>query len=193
MPLDASRNSLVLPLLGLLVEEPAHAYDLAARLDERYGHLSVSRSTVRSLLKAIERAGLVAARRPEQVGNRPPRTTYELTAAGMAQFRRRVEAGLRDAPVASVDFTMAVAYLGILPAEQAATRLDGRADRLDRELTALRARPADVREAHMLEAAYWGTVVAAEAAWLRALAGRIRAHDIEWPGGQPAEPEEIQA
>lgn len=176
----------MLPLLGLLVEQPSHAYELTARLRERYGQPPVTRSTVTSLLKALERAGLVASRLPEQVRNRPPRTAYELTEAGMADFRRKVEAGLRDGQVASVDFIMAVAYAGALPADHAASILDARADRLDQDLAALRRaeRPEGVAEVHMLEAAYWRTIVTAETTWIRTLASRIRSHDIDWPGSR---------
>ncbi|RKN15790.1 PadR family transcriptional regulator [Micromonospora musae] len=185
MPLDATRNSLVLPMLGLLVEQPAHAYDLTRRLHERYAQVSVTRSTVTSLLKALDRAGLLSARPAERSGNRPPRTTYELTEAGVAEFRQRVEAGLRDTAVASLDFVMAVAYVAILPADLAASVLEERADRLDHELAALRAEPHGVLEVHMLEVAYWRAVVAAEVAWARTLVRRIRSHDIDWPGGSP--------
>ncbi|MFC0506706.1 PadR family transcriptional regulator [Micromonospora costi] len=193
MPLDASRNSLVLPMLGLLVEQPAHAYDLTTRLADRYRHLTVTRSTVTSLLKALERAGLVASRQPERVGNRPPRTAYELTDAGVADFRHKVEAGLRDSAAASMDFVLAVAYVGILPAAQAAALLDARADRLDRDLAVLSARPDGVAEAHMLEVAYWHTIVAAEVAWIRTLARRIRSHDIDWPDGRADGPGRTEA
>ncbi|MEU6078375.1 PadR family transcriptional regulator [Micromonospora sp. NPDC047074] len=185
MPLNATRNSLVLPILGLLVEQPAHGYDITTRLRERYGQLSVTRSTVTSLLKALEKAGLVSSRRPERVGNRPSRTAYELTAAGLADFRHRVAAGVRDTPAASVDFVMAVAYIGVLPIDQAATILRGRADRLDRQLAALPELPdGDVPEVHMLEVAYWRTVVAAEITWIRTLVRRIRAREIGWPTQQ---------
>ncbi|MFI1194003.1 PadR family transcriptional regulator [Micromonospora sp. NPDC020750] len=181
MPLDASRDSLVLPLLGLLVEQPSHAYEVATRLRDRYGHLSVTRSTITSLLKALERAGLVAARAPERVGNRPPRTAYEVTEAGLAEFSRKVVEGLSDAQVASPDFVMAVAYLMLLPADDAASILDDRAARLGQRLTALRQEPAGVPEAYKLEVAYWRNVVAAEAGWIRILAARIRSRDIDWP------------
>ncbi|MBE1490751.1 PadR family transcriptional regulator [Plantactinospora soyae] len=182
MPLDASRNSLVLPILGLLVEQPAHGYDITTRLRERYGYLPVTRSTVTSLLKALEKAGLVSSRLPERVGNRPPRTAYELTAAGLADFRRKVAAGVRDTAAASVDFVMAVAYVGVLPIDQAASILLGRADRLDQELAVLSEPPdGDVPEVHMLEVAYWRTIVAAEVAWIRTLVRRIRSHEIGWP------------
>ncbi|WP_106403536.1 PadR family transcriptional regulator [Actinocorallia populi] len=185
MPLDASQNSLVLPLLGLLVERPSHAYGLASQLRERYGHPTATRSTVTSLLKSLERAGSVASQQPERVGKRPPRTVYELTEAGMADFRRKVEAGLGEGRAASVDFVMAVAYAGVLSADHAASLLESRAERLDRELAGLRDRPDGVAEAHMLEAAYWRTIVTAEADWVRTLASRIRSHDIDWPGAGP--------
>ncbi|MEV0675561.1 helix-turn-helix transcriptional regulator [Actinosynnema sp. NPDC050436] len=180
MPLDATRNSLVLPLLGLLVEQPAHAYDLTARLRERYHHLTATRSTVTTLLKTVERAGLVTSRTPEQVGNRPPRTTYELTGAGFADFRAKVESGLADSPAASVDFTLAVAYAAILPADRAATILEDRATRLDGELGALH-QVEGVREAHMLEVAYWHAIVTTEIDWTRTTARRLRAGGIDWP------------
>jgi DNA-binding PadR family transcriptional regulator len=181
VPLDASRNSLVLPLLGLLVEQPAHAYDLAARLLARYPHLHVTRSTVTSLLKGMEKAGMVAPRTPQRVGSRPPRTAYELTGAGLADFSRRIEAGLRDAQPASNDFIMAVAYASVLPAQQVAAVLDARADRLAGDLGVQRERPDGVPEAHMLEVDYWCAVVATESNWISKLAARIRSHDIYWP------------
>jgi DNA-binding PadR family transcriptional regulator len=183
--LDASRNSLVLPLLGLLVEQPSHAYDLASRLSARYGHLTVTRSSVMSLLKALESKGLVVSHSPERVDNRPPRTVFELTDAGVADFRRRVEEGVRDSQVAAVDFIMAVAYVGILPAAHAMSILDTRADRLDEELAALPPDPGDVAEVHMLEVAYWRAIVATEIAWIRTLVSRIRTHDIDWPATEP--------
>lgn len=70
---------------------------------------------------------------------------------------------------------MAVAYVAILPADQATSVLDDRADRLDRELVELWAQPEGVLEAHMLEVAYWRTVVAAEAAWIRKLSDMLGA------------------
>ncbi|MGW0436044.1 PadR family transcriptional regulator [Micromonospora sp. NPDC003197] len=189
----ALRNSLVLPLLGLLVEQPTHAYELAARLRRRYEQLPATRSTVTSLLQALERSGLVAAHLPARVGNRPPRTVYELTEAGIADFRRKVAAGLCEGQVASADFIMAVAYAAILPADHAASLLDARADRLDRELAAPHSEAEGVPEVHMLEVSYWHAVVAAEATWIRTLTRRIRSHDIDWSGRQADESERADA
>ncbi|SNY38644.1 Transcriptional regulator PadR-like family protein [Paractinoplanes atraurantiacus] len=176
--MDASRNSLVMPLLGLLVEQPAHAYDLTARLQSRYAHLRVTRSTVTTLLKSMERAGTIAARPPARVEGRPPRTAYELTSAGVADFSGRIEAGLRDAPPASIDFVLAVSYAGLLPAVRVAAILQARADRLAGETGP---RHEELPEVYMLEADYWRAVVTAEIDWIRRLAARIQSHDILWP------------
>ncbi|WP_045742322.1 PadR family transcriptional regulator [Actinoplanes rectilineatus] len=172
MPLDASRNSLVLPILGLLVQQPAHAYDLSTRLRERCAPLTVTRSTVTTLLKSLARAGLVRARKPGRVGNRPPRTVYEATAAGVACFREKLEVGLRDTPAASVDFVLAVGFAEALAPDRAAGILDDRARRLAGEV-------ADDGTAP-LEEAYWRGIVAAEIDWLATLVGRIRSGEQSW-------------
>jgi DNA-binding PadR family transcriptional regulator len=176
MPLDASRNSLVLPILGLLAERPAHAYHLAGLLRERCGHLPVTRSTVATLLKSMARAGLVTAREPGRVGNRPPRTVYERTEAGVTAFHRKIESGLRDSPAASMDFVLALGYAGQLPAERAAVILEERATRL--------ASAGDVPGHGPLEAEYWRGLLTAEITWIGDLARRIRAGEID---GEPVE------
>ncbi|MEU4560295.1 helix-turn-helix transcriptional regulator [Actinoplanes sp. NPDC023936] len=160
-----------------MTEQPAHAYDLAGRLRERCGRLPVTRSTVATLLKSMARSGLVAAREPGRVGNRPPRTVYETTAAGVADFHHRVESGLRDSPVASMDFVLAVGHAGVLPAERAALILEERA--------ALLASSGSDPAQGALEAEYWRGMVAAEITWIRELARRIRDREVTW-GAEPA-------
>ncbi|GAA0231807.1 PadR family transcriptional regulator [Saccharothrix mutabilis subsp. mutabilis] len=184
MPLDASRNPLVLPILGLLLEQPAHAYDVTSRLRDRYGpDLGATRSTVTSLLKTLERNGLVTSEAPERVGNRPPRTVYEVTETGLDDFRAKVTEGLRNARTASTDFTLAIAYAGIVPLRQALSIVDERIAKLHADLAALDAHPDGVAEVHMLEAAYWRAIVTAERDWLTTLALRMRSGDLDWTGG----------
>lgn len=185
MPLDASRNSLVVPLLGLLVEQPAHAYDLTARLAGRYQHLRVTRSTVTTLLKSMEKAGMISALVPERVDGRPLRTAYELTETGFAGFSSKIAEGLRDAQPASIDFIVAVSYAGVLPAGRTADLLDARADRLAGDAVF---EQVSLPEVHMLEAAYWRAVVSTEIDWIRQLAARIRSRDISWPTAEGTRP-----
>jgi DNA-binding PadR family transcriptional regulator len=176
VPLDATRNPLVLPILGLLVEQPAHAYELADRLGARYPHLKVRRSSVVTLLKSLASGGLVRPGVPKSVANRPARTTYRLTKAGIALFRARVREGLTHAAAASVDFVTAVAYLGILPADQAIGLLRSRAERLRRETPAI---PPGLPEIQMIEVHYWLRVLDTEIAWLTEIAGRLASGDLQ--------------
>jgi DNA-binding PadR family transcriptional regulator len=184
MPLDAMRNGLVLPMLGLLVEEPAHAYDLAGRLVGRYPQLGATRSSVTTLLKSFAEAGLVRAREPERVGNRPARTVYELAPAGVELFRERVVEGLRERVAASPGFLTALAYLGVLSRPVAADVLAARVERLRRELGGLPEDLWGIAEIQMIEVAYWRGVLSNEIAWLSGLVDRVTSGDLAWPVGK---------
>ena len=175
MPLDATRNSLVLPILGLLVEQPAHAYDVTARLQARYAHLKTRRSSVVTLLKSLTDGGLLFSGTPESVANRPARTTYRLTDAGIELFRVRVREGLTETLPASADFLTAVAYLGILPPAEAVAVLRARADRLRRETPVIPPGPPEIQ---MIEVHYWLRVLATEITWLTETADRLASGDL---------------
>jgi DNA-binding PadR family transcriptional regulator len=176
MPLDATRNSLVLPILGLLVEQPAHAYEVTARLETRYPHLRIRRSSVVTLLKSLADGGLVLAGTPESVANRPARTTYQPTDAGIELFRSRVREALTQTAPASADFITAVAYLGILPAAEAIAVLRARAERLRCETPVI---PPGLPEIQMIEVHYWLRVLATEITWLTETADRLAGGDLE--------------
>jgi DNA-binding PadR family transcriptional regulator len=80
-------------LLALLAKEPAHGYQLRARLQLALGPLAgaLNGGHVYVTLTRLEKAELVISRRVGQ-GDRPDRKVYELTPAG----RTRVETWLRD-------------------------------------------------------------------------------------------------
>ena len=181
MPLDALANPLVLPLLGLLVESPAHPYELTARLNERYRFLTVQRSSVTTLVKSLAAAGLIRAQRQQRVGKRPARRAYELTDPGLDEFRARVTAQLEQAPAASSRFTLALAYIGILSRTEATAVLRRRLAALRLERAAMPPLPRGMTEVHMIEVAYWRTVLDCEIGWLDALVRRIATRDIAWP------------
>jgi len=176
MPLDAVRNSLVLPILGLLVEQPTHAYAVTARLETRYPLLKIRRSSVVTLLKSLADGGLLAADAPQSVANRPTRTVYRPTDAGIDLFRSRVREALTGTAPASADFLTAVAYLGILPAAEAITVLRARAERLRRETPVI---PPGLPEIQMIEVHYWLRVLATEISWLTETADRLAGGDLE--------------
>jgi len=176
VPLDATRNSLVLPILGLLVEQPVHAYEVTTRLEARYPHLKIRRSSVVTLLRTLADGGLLVAGTPESIANRPARTSYRPTEAGITLFRSRVREALAETAPASADFLTAVAYLGILPLAEAIAVLRARAERLRRETPVI---PAGLPEIQMIEVHYWLRVLATEITWLTETADRLAGGDLE--------------
>jgi len=181
VPLDALANRLVLPLLGRLVELPAHPYELATRLNDRYPFLSTQRSSVTTLAKSLAEAGLIRPQRSKRVGNRPARRAYELTDAGMKEFRARVTAHIEEAPAASAHFTLGLAYVGILSRTKAAAALRRRVVSRRQELDAIPILQPGEIEVHMIEMAYWKAVLEAEIRWLDTFIDRITSRDITWP------------
>lgn len=180
MPTRALDNPLVLPILGLLIEQPAHAYHLTSSLQSRYPHLGVQRSTVTTLVKSLSREGLISTGEPERSGNRPSRTPYTLTEAGVSNFRARVADQVRGANPGSVEFITAIAYVGILSAPDARAILTERAADLLGQRDALPAPAIGEHEIRMIEVEYWRSLLQMELDWLRALTARVDTADIEW-------------
>ena len=182
MPLDALNNPLVLPLLGLLIEQPTHGYALTQRLTERYPHLEVRRSSVTTLVGSLAAAGLISSLRPRRVARRPPRVAYTLTEAGYDHVRARITADIIAGRPGSLRFTLALSYLGVLPRDAAADVLRQRLAVLRPEIESAATLP--LPEFQMLEVAYWQAIVRAEGAWVEALEKRLVAGSIDWPKHQ---------
>lgn len=75
-------------LLGLIIERPSYAYDLAQRFERRYGAtLPVSNvGHIYTALGALNDRGLVAEIPGTRVG-RQPRPRYQATPSGRAEYR----------------------------------------------------------------------------------------------------------
>jgi DNA-binding PadR family transcriptional regulator len=75
-------------LLGLIIERPSYAYDLAQRFERRYGlTLSVSNvGHIYTALGALNERALVEEISGTRVG-RQPRPRYQATASGRAEYR----------------------------------------------------------------------------------------------------------
>lgn len=71
-------------ILAMLSKEPAHGYQLWARLQEALGPLAdaVSAGQVYVTLGRLERAGLAVSERAAGVADRPERRVYDLTPLG---------------------------------------------------------------------------------------------------------------
>lgn len=189
MPLRATDNPLVLPLLGLLVEQPRHQYGLLAALRERYPYLRVRTGSVYTLVASLQEVGWIAPAPPPVPGSaprpaQPAPVTFDLTPDGAAEFRRRVAADLEDAEPANTGrFVTALAYVGILDRATAAAALTARvaalrrqADDLDRAVET-----SGVPAIQMIEATFYASQTRHDIAWLESFVARIGDPDQAWP------------
>jgi PadR family transcriptional regulator AphA len=73
-------------LLGLLMAQPSHGYDLYQEFIGELGHVwLIGLSQMYAQLKQLEEAGLLVGQSEPQA-NRPPRKVYHLTTEGRAVF-----------------------------------------------------------------------------------------------------------
>lgn len=82
----ASALSPEYPLLGLLIQEPAHGYRIHQRLTTDLGQIwRISLSQVYNILKRMETHGFIIGHMQEQVGT-PARRLFEATQKGTKRF-----------------------------------------------------------------------------------------------------------
>ena len=82
-------NLLGLAVLGYLVREPMHPYELSrlmlAHGDDR--SIKFTHGSVYMVVQQLEKAGLVAAQETTRDGQRPERTVYAITPDGRTELR----------------------------------------------------------------------------------------------------------
>ncbi|MGV9408646.1 PadR family transcriptional regulator [Nocardia sp. NPDC003693] len=177
MPKNALDNPLVLPILGLLVEQPRHPYALFSELKRRYDYLRVRNATVYTLLDRLTAEGWVAPANDDERG------ALTVTGPGVAvlaeQVRRQVgDADLTGGPA----FITALAYLGVLPRPDAVEVVRERVARIRAEVRRLDRAVSEVTgpEIHMIEAHYLLSRLRHDIDWFERTARRIEAGELGW-------------
>ncbi|MFJ9421002.1 PadR family transcriptional regulator [Streptomyces sp. NPDC101249] len=183
-------NPIVLAVLGLLLEGPAHPHRMLAALRERSDHhaAAITRGTLYNTVAALTGAGWLAPRARERSGNRPERTVYALTEDGRRELVRRLDSQIRTPEREFPRFLGAVAHLGALGTDGAADALTERLRRLrsrtaaDEERLAA-ALTAGVPRLHVIEAEYALSLARAEAAWIASVVEELRTGSLAPPTG----------
>lgn len=191
MPLRATDNPLVLPLLGLLLESPRHQYALLTELRSRYG-TRVRTGSLYTLVGSLRDAGWIepADRDPVPSDNKAPPVIFHITPAGRGEFTRRVAADLTDTnPTNAARFVTALAYIGILDRATAITRLTKRIDALKQraEEWEQSIETSDLSPIFMIEADFAASQTRHDISWLKQFISRIDDPAFDWPTGT-AEP-----
>lgn len=179
---------LAVSVLALLAERAMHPYEMYQLLLDRHEDELVK---VRpgSLYHTVERLTGLGHVRPcgtERAGNRPERTTYEITSTGRAALRWRLLEML-NAPVNEYpEFPVALSESHNLSADQVAGQLTERVQALEAEIERLgdliaQADADGVPEAYWCAADYLRAVQRAERDWIATLVHRLQRKELAWP------------
>ncbi|GAA1704893.1 PadR family transcriptional regulator [Fodinicola feengrottensis] len=177
-------NPLALAVLGLLFEKPLHPYDMVATLRDREKHdsINIKYGSLYTVVRALERDGLIVGAGTVREGRYPERTLYEITPAGRVEFHDWLAELIGTPQQEFPQFLAGLSLLPGLPPAEAANLLEARAEKLAARVAELRTqlaeRPADFWEVFVIEDDYRLTVFTAELDWVRRLAARIRSDDL---------------
>src|ERR1700761_7426246 len=82
-------NLLALPLLSLLAQRPMYPYEMAQLLKARGKdqNFPINWGSLYTVVRNLEKYGLITAAATEREGRQPERTTYQITAPGLGELR----------------------------------------------------------------------------------------------------------
>ena len=187
---------LAVAVLGLLRERAMHPYEMLRHMQQRRDDRLVggSRGTLYHTVSRLERQGLVAEVGVDRDGNRPERTTYELTAAGARAADEWVRAPLPQYD-GILEFRVALSEAHNLPRadvvallQQRRTDLEGYRDGLAASLASAEARGVPFQFLVELEREL--ALLRADLTWLDGILSRLHDHTVPW-GPHELPPETI--
>ncbi len=181
-------SMLAVASLALLSERPMHPYEmyqlLIARSEDRL--IKVRPGSLYHAVDRLHDDGLVADVGTDRSGNRPERTTYEITPHGRTALADWLRETIREPVNEFPRFPLALSEAHNLPLPEATALIRERiatldADRafVDSKLQLLTIDP-HLEERWFLDAEYQIAVLTAEIDWLGALVERIESGDLPW-------------
>lgn len=183
----AGLTPLGIAILGLLIERPMHPYEmfqtLMTRSEDRI--VKVRPGSLYHAVERLERDGLVRATGTAREGNRPERTTYEITDAGHDRMLERVTEMLGEWKYEYPEFPQAIAEAHNLPRDtvirllhKRAMEMHGQVELVGRAVDHLENK--ELERKYWLEASYMRAIVEAEIAWVEALIVDLKNETIDW-------------
>jgi DNA-binding PadR family transcriptional regulator len=173
-------------VLALLREAPMHPYQMQRLLRLRHKDeiLALKRGSLYHAIGRLLRAGLIAIETTERDGNRPERTTYRVTPAGLDEFKATLRKIVATPRRESSEFMAAMSFLVHLDPKEATAQLKERTHSLDAEIAQLTANLATasthVQRINLIESEYLLAMLKVERAWTNALEKEIREKKLTW-------------
>jgi DNA-binding PadR family transcriptional regulator len=168
-------NLLALSLLSLLAQQPMYPYEMAQTLRARGKdkNFKINWGSLYTVVDNLEKHGFIEKAGTVREGRQPERTTYQITAQGLAELRDWLAELIRVPEDENSAFVTALSEGGILPPDQFIKLLTIRLATLDRENTA---HQADLKlwserlpRMLLLETEYQLAMRLAQAKWVRGL------------------------
>lgn len=181
------RSSLGLIVLWQLFEGPMHVYRMQ-KMFEAEGKDRVvnvrSRASLYQTIERLERHGLVEVYETRRAEGYPDRVVYAITDEGRYVAREWLREMLRDTEGEYPEFIAAVSILFGLPAEEARSELEVRAENLEAALVvtqrSLADAPAALPRLFLLEEEYRKAMLEAELSWVRGVIDDLRERRLTW-------------
>ncbi|MFT4135725.1 PadR family transcriptional regulator [Microbacterium sp.] len=179
------RTALSVVVLGMVSEEQLHPYAMRRRIEERaYDRLpGVKVSSLYDVVRRLAVEDLIRANEPARTGNRPERTTFAITPAGLEALLSWIEHTLADD--ADPDgLPAALSFMYSLGRDRAVTVLRAREQRMteaidadERALTCA----VSVNPIFVSEHRYQLARRRAERDWLAGFLAELDSGTLDWP------------
>jgi DNA-binding PadR family transcriptional regulator len=180
MPARSRSNPLALAVLVCLAERPMHPYEMYQLSMQRRDHrlVKIRPGTLYHAVRRLADSGLVAAVGTDREGNRPERTTYEITDTGRDQLQTNVALMIAQLADEYPTFPFALGEAHNLPEDEVVRLLTTRLSALRETIGEIEAGIALVRGknlpwAYWLQLEYLHTVLSAQATWVESAVADI--------------------
>lgn len=168
-------NLLALSLLSLLAQQPMYPYEMAQTLRARGKdkNFPINWGSFYTVVNNLEKYGFIEETGTVREGRQPERTTYQITAQGLAELRDWMTELLTVPEDERGGFVVALSEAGIMPPDQVIKLLTVRLANLDKDNAA---HQADLKlwmerlpRMLLIEAEYQLAMRLAQAKWVRGL------------------------
>jgi DNA-binding PadR family transcriptional regulator len=184
--IDTDRASLSVILLGMLFDEPMHAYRMQKSIKQKGVDKIVNvrrRASVYQALERLLRLGLIEVQEAIQIGNHPDRVIYAITDRGREMAIAWLPKMLATVSADFPRFPAAVSLLAMLSPDEARKHFEFRADAVRNELSRLGAeklKAAELPRLSLLNNEYQTALLRAELAWIQAVIDDLTSGLFVW-------------
>jgi DNA-binding PadR family transcriptional regulator len=168
-------NLLALYLLSLLAQQPMYPYEMAQFLRERGKdkNFPINWGSLYTVVANLAKYGFIEEAGTVREGRQPERTTYQITADGLAELRDWMAELLSVPEDERSGFVAALSEAGILPPDEVIELLTARLTTLDKANAAqqddLKVWVERLPRVLLIEAEYQLAMRVAQSQWLRGL------------------------